>query len=993
MASPKLQEQAQFVIELSGNSASLQGDLQLRDEKAQRLEELVGKGMDQSRDAMRKVMNFEVERLDGKGSVKSIDERGQRKSLEVQDVGKIYKSLSDNDLKELGKQFQLVLDKKKQMQEAVSPTQKDQEGKPARLFTASDIITELFQPLIREKLLPDTLVADEDSPVAQMLKAVIESYKDMLRQQIVEKEQARSKVDSDRHNMGSKTDRLLSLGGTLSNFVEGQISTVASMTGMTSEEMKRAAALTGKSVKVVSSIAKSVSTGLETDKKLKGPKSNTVNTVEVPPKMDSKVVVELVTKLDEGSPDSPVGPVLQEVNSQLAKANLSLDQLMKEGKEQVMAVLAKFTKLMKSDGVAIAGDVVQVLIDGTGGVLDNIETGGERTQAGLDIDVAVRKAELRAGLYAVVRGMQAALDKGLKPQGMPLAATVSSAFATAVDVDAEVEYLAPAVAVKPDTRVDAGPLVQRLGNALSRSMTDTAAALKPCGPRLSLAYIDAAKGAVNQLNSQLKEGNLADPANAFLVLVEPTAKAVSTLVSDPAFTQALQDKELAQQLQDQARIQNQDLQDELDASEEEIEDFERQLVLMDEGGMDMGRQKTLDVMIAQLKADQLDLEIVLKAGSLLSSFGSSVTQLGTDSKNVSVGKSLSEQAGNAPKTVATEVATSMLPALEAAELVMKMTVTVIKIARRAELARKFKADVDKARKAGSFLLDSVKNFYSNKVQQQVFAGIELALQIVQLAGAVCASVPEPITMAVGRALNAAAKAGEATRDLAQSGYNEKTLRKGWKVTLDAINNPGNRRMGLEALRRNSTLAVHSVAWAATTQGDSMAMEILRSCGVDAQTMADKDSDKDKVVEYLETLLHEDMQFKDVEKLNVNWAPTPLVASYVGWFTLKARAREANPPLAETPTPGIDQAFKAADIQPAVHVLLDDLHTGNASAYPRDKIAQYIKEAVELKTLLANYRPVSTDATPHDEMARVVKQMAELVDQRMDALVAILETKT
>ena len=82
----------------------------------------------------------------------------------------------------------------------------------------------------------------------------------------------------------------------------------------------------------------------------------------------------------------------------------------------------------------------------------------------------------------------------------------------------------------------------------------------------------------------------------------------------------------------------------------------------------------------------------------------------------------------------------------------------------------------------------------------------------------------------------------------------------WKHTREAINNPKNRRAGLQAIHDNFTLSAQAVGWAAM-QGDPIAEQILRTCGVNAQTLADSDTDAKAVVSYLETLLYEDRQVK------------------------------------------------------------------------------------------------------------------------------------
>src|SRR5262249_47770895 len=150
-----------------------------------------------------------------------------------------------------------------------------------------------------------------------------------------------------------------------------------------------------------------------------------------------------------------------------------------------------------------------------------------------------------------------------------------------------------------------------------------------------------------------------------------------------------------------------------------------------------------------------------------------------------------------------------------------------------------------------------------------------------------------------------ASAGNA---LAKSAHDEKTLRQGWKKTLSALNNPRNRRAGLDALYHNTTLTIHAIAWAALDK-DPIALQIMRTCDVNAQTLADSGSDQEAVVTYLEAMFAEDPQFKDPDKVKSDWVPSPLPLTFAGWFTVKSRAqRKAVPKLNAAATSEIDAAF-------------------------------------------------------------------------------------
>jgi len=980
-------DKVDFVGTLARKKSALDETLEDNKLRAEFLEKEVGGGLDGYRDELRQAMTFSVQLKDGSGTVQSMDEKGQRESIESGDVRDRYKALDPETLKSVAKALKVVIDKSERMAAEKSP--RWTQDKPVMLFTATQIIEQLFTPLIREGLMPDNLAPDDKSPTAQMLNAVFRSYQEMLQRQKEEREQQLSQADTNYHNAGTRTERLQSLGLKVSAYAEGQLSVVAKRVNMTPEELKRTAALYGKGAKVLAAGAKAFTDAKALDRRLNGQNDTKLQDFLESMKPPQTQVVLVNDKLGHelvkiGLGPATVNDVLQAITEDLYRLGWSLEDMTNKAQTQVLDVLKKFAKLIESNGTAISLDVAMVLITGVGGGLEMAGIAGERYKAGVDMDLAVRQSELRTGVRDLAVQLQDALQRSLLPFGHGVATSIAACLDSTLDVTGLYTMIEPSLSKEPGAAPQSDQVVKVIADALEKALTQADSRLAKVGEALGKSYYTHSSGEISRLAPMLRDGELADPANCLLPLVVPLRAAAqqvcglelhATLLLDPALASALRDKASASQLLEQ--------QAELEKAEQEMEDFERSLVLMDEGGLDSARQQSLDQMIAQLKSDQQDLEIVLKAGSLFSGFGGGVTKLGTDARNVDLGKSVAEQGMNtATKTVATQVAQSMLPAMEAAELVMKMSVTIVKIARRASLATKFKADVQKAKKAGSYLLPSIENFYDAKVQQQMFAAIELALQVVQLAGAVCATVPEPITMAVGRALNSAAKAGEATRDYAQAKYKDKQLKDGWKVTLDAINNPGNRRLGLEALHSNSTLAVHSIAWAAT-KGDVMAQEILRSCNVNAQTLADEGTDKDKIIQYLETLLNEDLQFKDEAKLNLDWVPQPLQLTYAGWFTLTARAKQANPPLADVPATAVESAIKVLDSFPPLHTVL-----AHPDRYSEEALRKQQDALKRVQEVLDEHNPRAADTSVHAGMQQVCRRLAGMAKQQFDEIEAL-----
>ena len=588
--------------------------------------------------------------------------------------------------------------------------------------------------------------------------------------------------------------------------------------------------------------------------------------------------------------------------------------------------------------------------------------------------------------------------KGNRDQTLVMAASAAALMIDQAVCDALIAAYPPAMgsldghiaqAIDPAALAEAAvvekPQAAALTGIVSKALEAQLASLVT-SPEAKEAFAKAAKKLASDYSSRVDVGvlirglkfDVSPVEDAFDPLVAAAGAAAQSVFSDKDFKLAL--KAAQSDLIDASAKNNERLTDELEQSQNDSDEFERQLVLIDESGADMAGQRSIAMLIGQLEKDRIDLEIVLKVGSLLGSFGTSVVTLGVNSSNFDMGK----VAG----TVATEVGQSLVPAMKAAQLVMEMSVNIIQIARRAELAAKFGADVKKARKAGNALLPAIENFYSSKVAQQTFASIELALQTVQLAGAICSSVPEPITMATGKLLGTIGALASAGNDLAEQIYTDSQLDKGWQRTLEALNNPANRRAGLDALRSNGTLAVHAVAWAATEGGDAIAKEILNSCGVNAQTLADRASDQDAVITYLETRLHEDIQFKDRAKIDTNWAPKPLVLSYAGWFAVVNRAcTVATPKLAPTDTSELNAALKLLDLQPTLAVISQSLGDHSES-----QLTTWIAQSSAVEVALVTFHPKTSDNQPHTDMQHLRTSLAERAKDRINMLQTLVEQR-
>ncbi len=101
------------------------------------------------------------------------------------------------------------------------------------------------------------------------------------------------------------------------------------------------------------------------------------------------------------------------------------------------------------------------------------------------------------------------------------------------------------------------------------------------------------------------------------------------------------------------------------------------------------------------------------------------------------------------------VSGQVVGALNAAKMVMQLSVNIKKAVDRWAMMVRFKKDLARSKKAVSSLSSTIQGFLDNKVEQITFRTIEDALLAVQLASTIMGCVPEPFTMAIGKTMSLA----------------------------------------------------------------------------------------------------------------------------------------------------------------------------------------------------------------------------------------------
>lgn len=166
---------------------------------------------------------------------------------------------------------------------------------------------------------------------------------------------------------------------------------------------------------------------------------------------------------------------------------------------------------------------------------------------------------------------------------------------------------------------------------------------------------------------------------------------------------------------------------------------------------------------------------------------------------------------------------------------------------------------------------------------------------------------------VSAAVAIGANMGRALTDFGYKMHAESQVSKGWALYKKARANPGDKKLAREAMRWNSTLAKCVLAYGIVIDGDPIAKEVGRRCGLTPEVLSDAGDVCGKVVTYFETLYSEDPSVLRRIPLKEDWHPGTPALDFESWTRFKTAARtRAVPPISETSalSPMIDKAFCA-----------------------------------------------------------------------------------
>lgn len=204
-------------------------------------------------------------------------------------------------------------------------------------------------------------------------------------------------------------------------------------------------------------------------------------------------------------------------------------------------------------------------------------------------------------------------------------------------------------------------------------------------------------------------------------------------------------------------------------------------------------------------------------------------------------------------------------------------------------------------------LNSARVQVSLQVLRVLYDSLGVASESIKLADA--SGVSMGSGTAVGAGIQIGTSMARALTEFAYKMQKEAEIEAGWHLYQTALKSPGDRKKARTAMKWNSTLSKCVIAYGIVIDGDPIAKEVGRSCGITPEVLADQKNVCQKVVSYFETLYTDDPQIMKRVPIKKDWHPGTPVPTLVSWLRFKAAASErATPPLApaSVKTPEIDR---------------------------------------------------------------------------------------
>jgi len=991
----KEQEAAQrldvFVSKLVGLEQAKKNYEKIENAKRTALDEAMTSLTPEMKESIREGMTFQLVDEKGEKKEKSFDERGQEYAVDTFGATKRGHALSKSDqpkvqkaMNEIVKLTRKAIDKVKDLKKPdgtrVYPF--DSEDRATRLKAQDEFATlielEVFTPLVREGLIPETFVLDDFSEVQKLLTATFNSYRESTEEARKEEERERSDLRGKRIGQGGALDMLAGIGGKVDQMKDKMVGQVMNRLKISKEKGEKIA-------EKFNQTKQGISFGISLGKagvSLMGwipDKNGNLKAITT----QEKFVKPQEFKDQVRNPGGDLSSLGEDAPQQKPMSDDALRVELAQAK-RAEKITETFDMILEKTGIDLPEETMIKILDeyidsselyyGTEGttllisvikegIIDLAIPGDKITKMDAKLEGVSKEYEGREAAKEAVGAIDQAVAAGvLAAVGKTAAACFDGLFVNAVDLGELLGNTSPEPNGDAVAKAIAAGLRDAFISASPTLLPEDYDVFHTVGVKVYDAYLLEAPGA------EFKSNILKTPDSAFAPFVEAAEKAVKSSFTTELKTKLSDDKVL-KKINVKSIIPNELASlAEWEQTDEELREYERILVLMDDGGITAAEERSIEKLIAAIDKDRAVLKLVNNIGSALTGLGGGTVGIANWSLD----------------SLTDVVAGEIVGPLKAAKLIMQMACDIKRAADRQILLAKFQQDLKRSKKSVSSLSSTIQGFVDNKVDQIYFREIELALTAVQVAAAIMGSIPEPHVLAIGKTLGLLATAAQKGSDLDEMIYNEQKLAEAWAVTKAAMDNTRDRALGLAALKLNPTLGMHAVAWAGMQKSppDPIARMFLDSCGLNEQTLAVSGTET-KVRDYLAKLLDEDREMIDSSKIKSNWAPEKYRMCTKDWYVIVSRAqRDAIPKLQPSAD---DKAILGMLKLTDGHQLKKVLQDAKDGKLLPEELKGRVEETKELMRWLENYVPKGTDGAVHTEMSAIVDEFIKFAAQHRRAL--------
>jgi hypothetical protein len=324
---------------------------------------------------------------------------------------------------------------------------------------------------------------------------------------------------------------------------------------------------------------------------------------------------------------------------------------------------------------------------------------------------------------------------------------------------------------------------------------------------------------------------------------------------------------------------------------------------------------------------------------------------------------------------------NVIPGIGIAPVATQMVFSFYEAAKQGQQFLIWQENVSDASAAHTVQVEAMLNRSGLSKKQTVEAGIKAALDAAKLVGEVM-KMGGHIAPA-GYAVSAAASGSAVLLEIASKAATMAQMQQAWTTYRKAFEAPQDRKQARLSLQQNPTLAKYAMAYGAVTEGNRIAEEAMKRCGLNETTLADPGTNVKKVVTFLELRFKDDPVLLRAVPQDKAWYPGKVELTSSSWAMFVQAARtKAEPKLLDMDGSGVAAALMAfAASQQTYAAQIDDpaqIETGRVAAKAATDHADHLLMA------LARLKPRGIDPetekeTPHKEMAEYMQTLTAKVE--------------